>query len=160
MGVAATCRPVSRRCAMVHAAVLRALDVRTPHCQKTAKTHPASGSRKASTNGAALRTPASEVRARAERWSRALAEHGVTCDVVDLSAVAGGGAFAEESFASAGVALRGDAEALLARLRRGEPPVVARIEGDRVVVDARTVLPDEDELLLRAIIAASRAETA
>jgi L-seryl-tRNA(Ser) seleniumtransferase len=109
---------------------------------------------------AALRTPVLDVRMRAERWARALAGHGVTCDVVDLAAVAGGGAFAEESFASAGIALGGDAEALLSRLRRGEPPVVARIEGDRVILDARTVLPDEDEPLLRAIVAASGAETA
>jgi L-seryl-tRNA(Ser) seleniumtransferase len=103
---------------------------------------------------AALRTPVGEVRARAERWSRALTGQGVKCDVVDLAAVAGGGAFAEESFASAGIALSGDAEALLSRLRRGEPPVIARIEGDRVVLDARTVLPDEDESLLRAIVSA------
>lgn len=109
---------------------------------------------------AALRTPVGEVRARAERWSGALAERGVKCAVIDLAGVAGGGAFAEESFASAGIALEGDAEAMLARLRRGEPPVIARIEGDRVVLDARTVLPDEDEPLLRAIVAASSAESA
>ena len=109
---------------------------------------------------AALRMPVGEVRARAERWSRVLAERGVKCDVVDLAAVAGGGAFAEESFASAGIALTGDPEALLSRLRRGDPPVVARIEGDRVVLDARTVLRDEDEPLLRAIVAAAAAESA
>lgn len=112
---------------------------------------------------AALRTPVQAVRARAERWSRELAERGVKCAVVDLAAVAGGGAFAEESFASAGLALdreAGDAESLLSRLRRGDPPVVARIADDRVVLDARTVLPDEDEPLLRAIVAACSAETA
>ena len=109
---------------------------------------------------AALRTPVGEVRARAERWSRVLAERGVKCDVVDLAAVAGGGAFAEESFASAGIALGGDPEALLSRLRRGDPPVVARIAEDRVVLDARTVLQDEDEPLLRAIVAAAGAESA
>jgi L-seryl-tRNA(Ser) seleniumtransferase len=109
---------------------------------------------------AALRTPVHEVRARAERWSHALAGQGVKCDVVDLAAVAGGGAFAEESFASAGIALSGDPEVLLSRLRRGDPPVVARIEGDRVVLDARTVLRDEDDPLLRAIVAASSAESA
>ncbi len=109
---------------------------------------------------AALRTPVSEVRARAERWSRVLAERGVECDVLDLAAVAGGGAFAEESFASAGIALTGDPEALLSRLRRGDPPVVARIAGDRVVLDARTVLLDEDEPLLRAIVAATHVENA
>jgi L-seryl-tRNA(Ser) seleniumtransferase len=109
---------------------------------------------------AALRAPVHEVRARAEGWSHVLAERGVKCDVVDLAAVAGGGAFAEESFASAGIALLGDPEALLSRLRRGDPPVIARIEADRVVLDARTVLRDEDESLLRAIIAATEGKSA
>jgi L-seryl-tRNA(Ser) seleniumtransferase len=49
------------------------------------------------------------------------------------------------------VALEGDAERWLEALRRGEPPVVARIEGDRVVLDARTVLPAEDAELLGAV---------
>jgi L-seryl-tRNA(Ser) seleniumtransferase len=104
---------------------------------------------------AALRTPARAVTARAEAWARALRERGVACEVVPLDAVAGGGAFAEERVASAGVALEGDAEAWLARLRRGEPPVLARIEGDRVVLDARTVLPGEDDALLQAVVRAT-----
>jgi L-seryl-tRNA(Ser) seleniumtransferase len=109
---------------------------------------------------AALRTSVRDVHARAERWSRSLAGQGVSCAVVDVAAVAGGGAFAEESFPSAGIALEGDAEVLLSRLRRGEPPVVARIGGDRVILDARTVLPDEDDALLRAIVAACRPQPA
>jgi L-seryl-tRNA(Ser) seleniumtransferase len=102
----------------------------------------------------ALRVPVAQVRARAEAWARALGERGVACEGVSLSAVAGGGAFAEEQVASAGVALAGDAEGWLERLRRGDPPVVARIEGDRVVLDARTVLPEEDEALLGAVVKA------
>jgi L-seryl-tRNA(Ser) seleniumtransferase len=105
---------------------------------------------------AALRTPLAQVRARAEAWALALGERGVACAVVALDAVAGGGAFAEEKVASAGVSLEGDAEGWLARLRSGEPPVVARIEGDRVVLDARTVLPGEDEGLVGAVVDAVR----
>jgi len=45
---------------------------------------------------------------------------------------------------------------LLDRLRLQSPPVIARIEDDRVVLDPRTVLPDEDERLLQAVIAAVR----
>ena len=100
---------------------------------------------------AALRVPVAEVRARAEAWARALGERGIACKVVALEAVAGGGAFAEEQVPSAGVALAGDAERWLEALRRGEPPVVARIEGDRVVLDGRTVLPGEDGELLGAV---------
>ena len=100
---------------------------------------------------AALRVPVTQVRARAETWARALTERGIPCEPVALDAVAGGGAFAEEQVPSAGVALEGDAETWLETLRRGEPPVVARIEGDRVVLDARTVLPAEDAELLEAV---------
>ena len=107
---------------------------------------------------AALRVPTAQVRARAEAWSRALGERGVACEVVTLDAVAGGGAFAEERVPSAGVALEGDAERWLARLRTGEPPVVARIETGRVVLDARTVLPGEDEELLTAVVRATPGE--
>jgi L-seryl-tRNA(Ser) seleniumtransferase len=37
------------------------------------------------------------------------------------------------------------------RLRRGSPPVVGRIEEDRVLLDPRTVLPEEDESLMAAV---------
>ncbi|HVB37954.1 MAG TPA: L-seryl-tRNA(Sec) selenium transferase [Vicinamibacterales bacterium] len=39
------------------------------------------------------------------------------------------------------------ADALEARLRLLDPPIVARIERDRVVLDLRTVPPDQDELV-------------
>jgi L-seryl-tRNA(Ser) seleniumtransferase len=107
---------------------------------------------------AALRRPVAEIRARAGRWAEALRSRSVDCEVVDLEAMVGGGAFAQETLASAGLALAGVAEEQLARLRRGEPPVFARIVDDRVVLDARTVLPGEDDDLLRAIEALSKPE--
>jgi L-seryl-tRNA(Ser) seleniumtransferase len=36
-------------------------------------------------------------------------------------------------------------DAVSARLRAGEPPVVARIEDGRLVLDPRTVLPEQEE---------------
>ena len=48
----------------------------------------------------------------------------------------------------------GGATALAARLRASDPPVVARIEDDRVVIDPRTVLPGQEEPLARALHAA------
>jgi L-seryl-tRNA(Ser) seleniumtransferase len=107
---------------------------------------------------AAMRLPLSAVRSRAERWAAELGRRGVACEVVDIDVVAGGGAFAEESVASAGVALGGSPARLLARMRSGEPAVVARVVGDRVVVDARTVLPDEDDALLGAIVGAASSD--
>jgi len=39
------------------------------------------------------------------------------------------------------------AEKFLARLRQQTPPVIARIENDRVLLDPRTVLPEQDEIV-------------
>jgi L-seryl-tRNA(Ser) seleniumtransferase len=48
---------------------------------------------------------------------------------------------------------------LAARLRMGSPPVVARIADGRVVLDLRTVFPEQDDALadaLRSALAATR----
>jgi L-seryl-tRNA(Ser) seleniumtransferase len=37
------------------------------------------------------------------------------------------------------------------RLREGDPPIVARIEDGRLVLDLRTVLPNEEGLVERAL---------
>jgi L-seryl-tRNA(Ser) seleniumtransferase len=50
----------------------------------------------------------------------------------------------------------GDPDGTAARLRACDPPVVARIEGGRVLLDPRTVLPGEDEAVLSAIRTAVR----
>jgi L-seryl-tRNA(Ser) seleniumtransferase len=49
------------------------------------------------------------------------------------------------------------AEALEERLRSLDPPVIARIESDRVVLDLRTVLDDQDDTLAGALTAMTRA---
>jgi len=45
-------------------------------------------------------------------------------------------------------------DALSTRLRAGAPPIVARIADDRVVLDPRTIFPDELETVARAVRAA------
>ena len=52
------------------------------------------------------------------------------------------------------LALAGPASRLATALRRGEPPVIARIEKDACCLDPRTVLKGEDETLLDAVEAA------
>ena len=47
--------------------------------------------------------------------------------------------------------IEGGADALAKRLRQGAPPVVSRIEDDRVLLDPRTVLPEEEPPLLEAL---------
>lgn len=46
---------------------------------------------------------------------------------------------------------RGSAQTLFDRLRRGEPPVVGRIEDDRVLLDPRTLLRGDEETVARRV---------
>jgi L-seryl-tRNA(Ser) seleniumtransferase len=101
---------------------------------------------------AMLRAPLATVRARAERWHAALSALGVESELVALEGAVGGGALAEAPLGSAGLALTEvDVEACARRLRTGDPPVLARIHEGRLLLDARTVLPDEDEALIHAV---------
>jgi L-seryl-tRNA(Ser) seleniumtransferase len=45
------------------------------------------------------------------------------------------------------------ASALESRLRQLTPPIVARVQEDRVVLDLRTVLPDDDEPIGSCLVA-------
>jgi L-seryl-tRNA(Ser) seleniumtransferase len=49
---------------------------------------------------------------------------------------------------------RGGVDAAAARLRRGTPPVVARVDGPRVLIDLRTIPPERDTDLTAALEAA------
>jgi L-seryl-tRNA(Ser) seleniumtransferase len=70
------------------------------------------------------------------------------------TSVAGGGSLPGEGLQSVLVevdpAPSGES-AVLARLRSGDPPVVARAERGRVVLDLRTVPPEQDEQVARAL---------
>jgi L-seryl-tRNA(Ser) seleniumtransferase len=73
------------------------------------------------------------------------------------TSVAGGGSLPGEGLESVLVELDpapAGAAAVLARLRAGDPPVVARAERGRVVVDLRTVPPEQDALVARALATA------
>jgi L-seryl-tRNA(Ser) seleniumtransferase len=75
--------------------------------------------------------------------------------VVDGEAAVGGGSLPDETLPSRLVALGVEGEAALAaRLRAGRPPVIARLERDRLLLDLRTVLPEDDAALLDALRAA------
>ena len=90
---------------------------------------------------------------RARGWSAAMGE--VSSVVGGLSTV-GGGSLPGETLSTWLVALDctgrpGGAEALAGRMRRGQPPVVGRIEEERFLLDPRTVLPEREEMLLEVV---------
>jgi len=94
-----------------------------------------------------FRAPASALRTRA----RALAgEMGGTA--VRVESAAGGGSLPGFTVPSWAVALRGPRpERLAGRLRIGLPAVFCRVEGEMVLFDLRTVDPEDDEHLARAV---------
>jgi L-seryl-tRNA(Ser) seleniumtransferase len=101
----------------------------------------------------ALSPPALE--ARAHGWLAALGEAARGCEVREGRSAVGGGSLPEVTLPTSLLALpRGEPDRLLARLRAGAPPIVARIEDDRVVLDPRTVMPGEDEAVVRGVQAA------
>ena len=48
--------------------------------------------------------------------------------------------------------------ALAAALRRGDPPVLGRVEDDRLLLDPRTLADDEVDAVARAVLAARAAQ--
>jgi L-seryl-tRNA(Ser) seleniumtransferase len=76
-------------------------------------------------------------------------------EVVPLVATIGGGSLPGETLPSFGLAVAArSADRLAAALRTGEPAVLARIEGGRVVLDLRTVDPSADDELAGAVAVA------
>jgi L-seryl-tRNA(Ser) seleniumtransferase len=96
-----------------------------------------------------------EIGARARVWLEALAGAAPGAEVRESRSAVGGGTLPEITLPTLVLSLPSpDPDGLLARLRAQETPVVGRIEEDRVVLDPRTVLPGEDEVLLRGLRAA------
>ncbi len=94
------------------------------------------------------------LRRRARRWARATGGAAAGSEVVRVRSMIGGGSHPEEgldSWACALPAAGGAAQSLAARLRRGLPAVVARIEDDRVLLDPRTVDPRDDAAVAAAL---------
>ncbi len=82
---------------------------------------------------------------------------GSSIEVVALESAVGGGSLPGQVLPSAGVALRvASPDRLAAALRRGPDRVLARIEGDALVCDLRTVEPEDDVLLARRLADVAR----
>jgi L-seryl-tRNA(Ser) seleniumtransferase len=97
-----------------------------------------------------------ETRARAfvRRARKQLGAHDLSFDLIPDASAIGGGCAPTTHPPTALIALthrRLSADALDAALRRATPPIVARILADRVVLDLRTVAPEEEAQLLAAL---------
>jgi L-seryl-tRNA(Ser) seleniumtransferase len=101
-----------------------------------------------------IRLSAEQIRARAERLVAALPSLGAR--VEPGQSVIGGGSTPEQSIPTWLIVIeRPDVISAERKLRRNDPPVIARIEDERLVLDLRTVFEGEDEELRRALQALS-----
>jgi L-seryl-tRNA(Ser) seleniumtransferase len=95
-----------------------------------------------------IAAPLEQLRARSEAWLERLGQGEV---IPGLSTV-GGGSLPEETLPTSLLALSVRyPNAFTSHLREADPPVIARIEDDRVVLDPRTVMMEQEEELLKAI---------
>ena len=99
-----------------------------------------------------LRAPDRELRDRAEALARRASHPAVA--PVPLKSLVGGGSVPEAEFPSWGLSVtprKLTAVELERRFRKASPPLIVRIEDDRVLMDLRTVGRDEEDSLLDAL---------
>ena len=87
-----------------------------------------------------------QLKVRAEAWREALGQG----DVVKSESTVGGGSLPEESISTYVLSLTVKSpDKFLKKLRQRNPPIIARVENDKILFDPRTVL--QDELLLSGL---------
>ncbi|HVG10691.1 MAG TPA: L-seryl-tRNA(Sec) selenium transferase [Thermoanaerobaculia bacterium] len=89
-----------------------------------------------------------EHRARLERVAR-----DIGAEIVPAEAFLGGGSAPEVPIPGEALSLPGE-DALLARLRRGQPAVMGYLRQGRLMLDLRTVDPEDDPALIAAVLRA------
>ncbi len=109
-----------------------------------------------------LRRDRQDLDRQAQRIAQAIAQQVPEAElaVVDGFSQMGSGSLPGQDLPTRLVALASrlvDAGRLAARLRQHEPPVFARVHHQQVLLDPRTVLEGEEELLIAACVAALRA---
>jgi L-seryl-tRNA(Ser) seleniumtransferase len=86
-----------------------------------------------------------QLKAQAERWAEELDQG----EVVRGESTVGGGSLPGESLPTFLLALNVESpDKFLKKLRQQNPAIIARTENDQVLIDPRTVLPDEEGALL------------
>lgn len=99
-----------------------------------------------------IATPLPEVEERAQRWAQFLGE---SATVIPGESVVGGGSLPGSTMPTRVVAIRiagkGRIQDLARSLRQHNPPIIARVEQDALLLDPRSVSPEEDQVLVEAV---------
>jgi L-seryl-tRNA(Ser) seleniumtransferase len=95
-----------------------------------------------------------EIAQRTEALANRLNSAKLRAEIVDGESLIGGGAAPSAVLPTRIIAVTCpglSAEELAARLRHSAPPIVARVEEGRVLLDLRTVFPEQDDLIAAAL---------
>ncbi|MGA7381016.1 MAG: L-seryl-tRNA(Sec) selenium transferase [Terriglobales bacterium] len=101
-----------------------------------------------------MRLSKAEIGKRAEAVAGRVRSSKLAVEVIDGESVIGGGAAPSAVLSTRLLAASAEglsANELAARLRLSNPPIVARVEEGRVLLDLRTVFPEQDEAVIRAL---------
>ncbi len=91
--------------------------------------------------------PLDHIRSRAENWASLLPG-----DILPSESTVGGGSLPGDTLPTWTFSPHVDhPNAAAALLRQADPPVIARVSQDRLLLDPRTVLPEQDSLLIAAL---------
>lgn len=102
-----------------------------------------------------LNATAEEIGARAARMAERLLELGYQADLAEGESLIGGGSAPEERLPTRLLSVQSpslSAAQAERRLRRSDPPLLVRIEKDRLLLDLRTVFPNDDEVIIQAFV--------
>lgn len=95
-----------------------------------------------------ISTPLAEIKKRADKWRKSL---GVGTVEKDQSTI-GGGSLPGETLDTYVLSITAEqADKMLKALRQNTPPIIARVQQDRIRFDPRTVLESEEEALLAGL---------
>jgi L-seryl-tRNA(Ser) seleniumtransferase len=106
-----------------------------------------------------MRMDVNEISIRASALAETLQAASLRIEIVAGESVIGGGSTPGASLPTVLLAVAGkglSADQLAARLRAAEPPVIARVEEGRVLLDLRTVFPEEDAAVAAALTATAK----
>jgi len=95
-----------------------------------------------------------EIGARAEAVAAELRSGKLVAQVIDGESLLGGGAAPSATLPTRLIAMTHkdlSADEFMRRLRESDPPIIARVEEGRVLLDLRTVFPEQDEIVTGAL---------
>jgi L-seryl-tRNA(Ser) seleniumtransferase len=102
-----------------------------------------------------MRLSKEEIGRRTESIAEKLHSSGLSVEVRDGESVIGGGAAPSVTLPTRLLAITSEqmsADELSARLRAFDPPIIARVGEECVMLDLRTVLPEQDEAVVQALV--------